>query len=82
MIEHCSYKYSDINPKIITLDTYLSSFSKLYEYIDNKYITPITNYDKSLYYYVGNLTKEELVYFIDNVNLNFNNVLKNIVEIN
>ena len=218
VIEPCSYKYSDINPKIISLDTYLSSFSKLYEYFDNKYIIPITNYGKSLtinlynssdvfksfidddfyrenmyllniyyynllyimgskldndfrkkimyklfnvystfngkkvsykecylyslkylfdsgviksneeidllnncvydknyvivsfdydslihkdyyylnndlvgelkidnrclYYYAGNLTKEELVYFIDNINLNFNNVLKDIVEIN
>ena len=48
VIEPCSYKYSDINPKIISLDTYLSSFSKLYEYFDNKYIIPITSYGKSL----------------------------------
>ena len=39
------------------------------------------NNDK-LYYYNGNVSGEELKYFVKNINNEFNNVLENIVEIN
>lgn len=48
VIEPCSEKCVDPNPKIISLDTYLLSFSKLYEYLDNNYVIPITKQGKNL----------------------------------
>lgn len=48
VIEPSSYKSTNMNPRIISLDTYLSSFSKLYEYLDASYDFPITRLGREL----------------------------------
>lgn len=67
---------------VVVSFNYDSLIHKDYYYLNNDLAHELKVNNRCLYYYVGNLTKEELVYFIDNVNLNFNNVLKDIVEIN
>lgn len=67
---------------VIVSFSYDTLIHKDYYYLNNDLVGELKINNKSLYYYVGNLTKEEIIYFIDNINLKFNNVLKDIVEIN
>ena len=78
LLNNCVYNKNYV---IVSFD-YDSLIHKDYYYLNNDLVGGLKVNNRCLYYYAGNLTKEELIYFIDNVNSNFNNVLKDIVEIN
>lgn len=65
VIEPCSYKAIS-NSRIISLDTYLSSFSCFYDYIDNCYDIPITNHGMELTIKLYNKYNKTLIEFIKN----------------
>lgn len=71
-----------LNNYLIATSDYDSLYHEDYYYISNNIVGTLKLNNKILYYYVGPVSRMELRYFVEKVNILFNNVLKNIVTIN